>query len=143
MNPSDVRASKRERFAEYRVRRTGASTDARENPLALGVLHRSAVGGAEPQARSGGRGSGLLCLELKSAADPREAKAEPINRRDWHDPQPHHEQDLIGARDGLNAVGPKNPCKCQEYNRPKNRSYQPKPLPAVDAHGLSPNPTRS
>jgi hypothetical protein len=39
---------------------------------------------------------------LKSAADPSEAKADPINRRDWHDPQPHHEQ---GALDGLIAIG--------------------------------------
>jgi hypothetical protein len=42
---------------------------------------------------------------LKSAADPSEAKAEPINRRDWHDPQPHHEQGPIGAREGLIAGG--------------------------------------
>jgi hypothetical protein len=55
--------------------------------------------------------SGLLCLDLKSAADPSEAKADPINRRDWHDPQPRHEQGLIGARDGLIAVELKNPCK--------------------------------
>jgi hypothetical protein len=60
---------------------------------------------------SNSRKSGLLCLELKSAADPSEAKAEPINRRDWHDPQSHHEQDRIGARDGLIAVGLKDPCK--------------------------------
>jgi len=48
---------------------------------------------------------------LKSAADPSEAKAKPINCRDWHDPQPHYEQGLSGARDGLIAVELKNPCK--------------------------------
>ena len=66
--------------------------------------------------------SGLFRLDLKSAADPSEAKAEPINRRDWPDPQPHHEQSHIGARDGLIAAGLKNTCECQDYNRPKNRS---------------------
>jgi hypothetical protein len=45
---------------------------------------------------------------LKSAADPSEAKAEPINRHDWDDPQPHHKQDAL---DGLIAVGLKNPGK--------------------------------
>jgi hypothetical protein len=50
-------------------------------------------------------------LDLKSAADPSEAKAEPMNRRDWHDPQPRHEHGLIGARGGLIAVALKNPCK--------------------------------
>jgi hypothetical protein len=48
---------------------------------------------------------------LKSAADPGEANAEPINRRDWHDPQPHYEQNLIGTPDGLIAVELKNPSK--------------------------------
>jgi hypothetical protein len=45
---------------------------------------------------------------LKSAADPSDAKAEPINRDDWYDPQPHHKQDVL---DGLIAVGLKNPGK--------------------------------
>jgi hypothetical protein len=67
-------------------------------------------------------GNGLLRLALKSSADPTEAKAESINRHDWHDPQSHHEQDHMGARDGVIAVGLKNSCKCQNYNRPKNRS---------------------
>jgi hypothetical protein len=67
-------------------------------------------------------GCSLLLLGLKSAADPSEAKAESIHRHDRHDPQPHHEQNLIGARDGLFAIGLKNPCKCQDCNRPKNRS---------------------
>jgi hypothetical protein len=75
-------------------------------------------------------------LDLKSSADPSEAAAESINGRDWHDPQPHHEQDHIGARNGVIAVGLKNSCKCQDYNRPKNRSEEPKPLPAVDVHGV-------
>jgi hypothetical protein len=45
---------------------------------------------------------------LKSAADPSETKAEPINRRDWHYPQTHQEQDHVRARDGVIAVGLKN-----------------------------------
>ena len=48
---------------------------------------------------------------MKSAADPGEAKAEPVNGRDWQDPQPHHEQGHIGARDGPIAVELMNPEK--------------------------------
>jgi hypothetical protein len=59
---------------------------------------------------------------LEPSADPSEAKAESINRRDWHDPQSHYEQDAMGARDGVIAVGLKNSCKCQDYNCPKYRS---------------------
>jgi hypothetical protein len=53
-------------------------------------------------------GSGLLRLDSKSSADPSEAKTEPINRHDWDDPHPHHEQ---GALDGLTVVRLKSPCK--------------------------------
>jgi hypothetical protein len=52
---------------------------------------------------------GLLRLDLKSAADPSEAKAKSISRRDWGDPQTHHEQRVL---DGLiTPVGLENPRK--------------------------------
>jgi hypothetical protein len=57
---------------------------------------------------------------LKSAADPGEAKAEPINRRDGHDPQPRQPQEHIGTLNRLITVELKNPSKRQDENRPKN-----------------------
>ena len=58
---------------------------------------------------------------VKSAADPGEAKAEPVNHRDWDDPQPHGEQSVIGGRGGPIATEVKNPRKGKDHNRPKYR----------------------
>src|SRR4029434_4758850 len=64
-------------------------------------------------------GLGLLRLGVESAHDQSEAKAEPINCRDWHDPQPHHEQ---GALHGPTVVW--HPCNCADHNGPKNRTHE-------------------